>query len=72
MAPLPPRLVEKDGGGDADVERLDAPGERDRDQLVAGAADERAHALALGAEHERDAAGQIRLPHRRAGVAGGA
>ena len=35
------------------------PGERDRDRAVAGTADERAHALALGAEDQRDAAVEV-------------
>src|SRR6187200_1497103 len=63
-------LVQEEGSSDADVERLDLPAERDRHSAVACTAYERAYALALGTEHQRDAAGQIRLPHRRAGRAG--
>ena len=42
--------------------------ERDRDERVARLADERAHALALGAEDERNAAGEVELPERRSAV----
>ncbi len=49
-----------------------APVERDRDERVAGSANERAEPLALGAEHERDAARQVGVPHRRLGITGGA
>ena len=57
------RLVQEHRRGDADVQRLDRAGERDRDERVAGAADERPQPLALGAEDERDAAARGRSSH---------
>ena len=42
-----------------------APVERDRHERVAGPADERPQPLPLGAEHERDAAGEVGAPEIR-------
>ena len=47
---LAARLVQQHRRGDADVQRLDAPVQRDRDERVARAPHERPQALALGAE----------------------
>ena len=44
-----------------DVERFDAPAQRERDEVVAHRGDARAQPLALGAEHGDDAAGVVRL-----------
>ena len=52
-------LVEEDRRRDADVQRADLARERDRDDAVARPANERPHALPLGAEHERDAAREV-------------
>src|SRR5689334_12597620 len=72
MIALPPRLVEEDGCGDADVQGLDVPELRDRDEQVAGPSDERPQPLALGAEDEGEAARQVGLPHWRPVLARGA
>src|SRR5437868_1014509 len=56
---LPPRLVQEQGGCDADVQRLDAAELRNRDLDVARAAHERPEALPLGAEHEGEPAGEV-------------
>src|SRR5438132_1622836 len=66
---LSPRLVEKERRRDADVERLDAPEQRDRNGVVAVAPHERPKALPLGAEDEREAAREVGLPHRGRGAA---
>ena len=63
-------FVEKECGGDTDVQRLDFARERNRDEHVAAATYERAQPLALGTEHERDTAGEIGIPHRRLRIAG--
>src|SRR4051794_16722573 len=68
---LPLCLVEQQRRGDTDVQRFDVACHRDRDELVAGLAHERAQTLALGSEHEGYAAAQIRLPHRLRTVADG-
>ena len=60
------RLVEQQRGSDADVQRLDRvrrAGSRSRRRSPA---DERAHALALGAEDEHGAAREVGLPERPA------
>ena len=64
-SPLPPRLVEQDRCRDADVQRLDLARKRDRDHGVAGAPHQRPQPLSLRPEHERQAAGQVRLAHGR-------
>ena len=69
---LATRFVEQDRGGDADVQRLDGAGERDRDELVAGSPHQGSQPASFGAEHERGAAIQIHLPHRLARLARGA
>ena len=61
---LASRLVQEQSSCDADVQRADTAGERDRDDRVAGAAHERAHALAFGAQHKGDAAREVGTPHR--------
>ena len=45
-------LVQRDAGGDAGVEGLDGRRHRDRDDLVAGLADQPGQALALGADDD--------------------
>ena len=62
--PLPGGLEERDPGGDADVQGLDLAGERDREAVVARAADSRPQAPALGAEDERGAQGEVGRPDR--------
>src|SRR5918996_4181998 len=64
LSPLPRHLVQKQRSGHADVEGLDLSSERDGDRAVACAPDERSHALALGAEDERQAAVELGLPQR--------
>src|SRR5262249_54315386 len=62
---LPPPLVERDGPGRGDVERL---GARDRDRGLDVARDVGRDAGALGAEEERRLAPQVELRKRRAAV----
>ena len=58
---MPPRLVEEERSGDADVQRLDASELRDRDLEVARAPHERPQPFPLRAEREADAAGEAPL-----------
>src|SRR6266540_956175 len=67
--PLAPRLVQENARRDAHVQRLDSAEEWDRDSFVARSTNERAQALSLRPENERDAAGQVGFPHRSLGVA---
>ena len=61
---LPNGLVQEHGRGDADVQRLHPPGERDGDGRVAGLAHERPDPPPLGAEDERQPAAELCSPHR--------
>ena len=54
--PLLQDLVHKNRRGGADVERIDAAADGERDELVAGIRDPRREALALRAEHQDDPA----------------
>src|SRR5207248_6169307 len=63
MAALAASLVEEQGGGDADVQRLGAAGERDADGVVAGPPDERPEAFPLRPEDEREPAVELGVPH---------
>ena len=68
MVTLSTRLEERDRSGDADVERLDSGGERDRQRRVAGAPDERPHALPLRAEDQGGAVREVDVPETRVAV----
>src|SRR5438045_1235648 len=68
---LPSRLVQQHGRGHAHVQRLDAAELWDRDREVAGPPHQRPQASPLRAEDEGEPTGEVGLPHRRAGVAGG-
>ena len=63
---LPPRLVEEERGGHADVEALDGRVHGDRDQSVARARHQRPQAAALRAGDDDDPAGEVGLRYEAA------
>src|SRR3990172_7477378 len=71
MTSLAGRLEEHDTCGDRHVQRLDAPGERDRDCSVTAPPPAGPAALALRTEDEHSAAGEVRRPQGSGGVLGG-
>ncbi len=54
-------FVEDDGSGGGDVERADAAGHGNAQQMVAGAADQIVQARAFAAEHDDEIAGEVEL-----------
>jgi phage tail protein X len=54
-------LVHQRGPGGIDIQRPDAAAQRQRDQRVAARRDARSETVALGAEHEHDAAAVVGL-----------
>ena len=64
--------VHQDRSGGAHVERIDAPEQRERDEVVARARDPRAQPATLRAEHQDDPAGVVRGVVAGAGAGGGA
>jgi hypothetical protein len=61
LAALAEGFVEDDGSGGGDVERADAAGHGDAEQVVAGAADEVVEASAFASEDEHAVAGEVEL-----------
>ena len=61
LLPLPDGFVKKDGGGDADVERIEAAEHRNEDVGVGGASPDGGEAGGLGAHYQGCAAGHIHI-----------
>src|ERR1700728_2232146 len=57
-------LIQRDRSRDRNVERRDLPAHRNVDDMVGGLAHDLADALALGADHDRESAGHIKLVNR--------
>src|SRR5690606_10460928 len=68
--PLSRRLEEDDAGGDRDVEALDVPGHRDRDEHIARLPDEPPEPGPLAAEHDRGRQRPVVLVVGHGGVRG--